>query len=205
MTWMGHLCQLLLPLGKRLGLLFLFLNNGCEWCAGYKATTGEPNHFPCLPLLRMDLIWMGAPIAVRCRACAEISDRMVESSSWKLKLYVGRVEFLAKEKYPYLKYLKMGMSLVVTPEERNWSSCHHHGLKLTVLHPACIALLTGYWLLQMGCFSPLGPFPLHMGSSTPSGQGEGRREISFLLSLLPSPLWMSARLLLCRTGFKNAL
>jgi len=51
---------------------------------------------------------MGPPVAVLlCRACVEISDRMVESGSWKLKHYVGMVEFLAREKYPDLKYLKM--------------------------------------------------------------------------------------------------
>lgn len=39
-------------------------------------------------------------------ACVEISVRMVESSLGKLKLYVGWVEFLVREKYAHLKYLE---------------------------------------------------------------------------------------------------
>lgn len=44
--------------------------------------------------------------AVLFRVCVEISERIVESSLGKLKLYVGCVEFLVREKYPHLKYLK---------------------------------------------------------------------------------------------------
>lgn len=44
--------------------------------------------------------------AVLSGACVEISVRMVESSLGKLKLYVGWVEFLVREKYAHLKYLE---------------------------------------------------------------------------------------------------
>lgn len=128
--------------------------------------------------------------AVLFRVCVEISDRIVESSLGKLKLYVGCVEFLVREKYPHLKYLKwewVGWSPQTGEMEACVTTVAWNSL---FLQPVNIALLAIYW---MDYFSPLVPCPLHMGSSITIAQGEGRKELSFISTRLPSSLWMSAR------------
>ena len=107
-------------------------------------------------LLRKDPHLDESSWVVLFRACVEIYGRMVESSLWKL---CWVVEFLAREKYPYINIPEVGMSCVVTSEERNWSCI------TTIDWNALFCMPTVCWMLQINCSSPLAPFSHHMGTS----------------------------------------
>lgn len=155
----------------------------------------------------MDLIWMGAPDAVLFRVCVETSDGIVKSRSWKLKLHLGRAEFLARGKYPHLEYLKMGWVWWSTQRGETeshansmaWNPlcCILHLLPCSQVIAYCIWFL--FLLLHLSHFTWIAQEPL-------SRRKVGMRFSSFCSSFhLLFECHMSGRFLLCRTRFKNTL
>lgn len=139
----------------------------------------------------MDLIWTEAYVAVLCRVCVETSDRIVKSRSWELEVHVGRAEFLARETYPHLEYLKMGWVLWVTPEMRNWTSCQYHcwNSLCCILHFLSCSQFTPYCTWVIFLLLHLSHF-IWMAQEPMSRRKAGKRFSSFCPPL-PSPLWMS--------------